>query len=211
MTATEKNRKIAQGIRVLRRQELEEYLYDSEVLRTYIHTEGCEKNVMAKVLDERESLLNRQAGPGNVKDVSRDLLKKIREITGLSNLGNKREGFASQYLVPAPRTTPEVYGELRDDVFSSSRRRMVRPQGHACGRITMTGFRDGGGRTVMIGNVNRNDQEARGHRGKAGTDQNQLAHQMKGRCCGLVYGTNGSDVFQRKCPERQGGAAGIAL
>ena len=39
----------------------------------------------------------------------------------------------------------------------------------------MTGFRDGGGRTTRVGYVNRNDQEYRGHRGRARTDNNGLS------------------------------------
>ena len=53
---------IAQGIRVLRRRELEEYLYDPEVLRTFLQTECCEESVVETVLSKREALVNGQAG-----------------------------------------------------------------------------------------------------------------------------------------------------
>ena len=119
MTDEERTRKISQGIRVLRRRELEEYLYDAEVLRTFLETAGC-GDAVAEVLDERDSLLNRQVGPANVKDVSQELFAKIRDATGLPNLGNKREEFASQFLVPALRATSCVYGELREDVFGDA-------------------------------------------------------------------------------------------
>ena len=75
----------------------------------------------------------------------------------------------------------------------------------------MTGFRDGGARTTRVGYVNRNNQECGGHRGRAGTDHNQMAYRMECLHCGHVYGANGSDVFQRKCPGCQGGEAGIAF
>ena len=120
MTDGERARKIADGTRVLCRRELEEYLYDPAVLRTFLETAGCGEAVVAEVLEERESLVNGQAGPANVKDVSRDLFAKIREATGLANLGNKRDEFASQFLVPALRATPCVYGELREDVFGDA-------------------------------------------------------------------------------------------
>ena len=119
MTDGERTRKIGQGIRVLRRRELEEYLYDAEVLRTFLETAGCEDTV-AEVLDERDSLLNLQEGPANVKDVSQELFAKIRDATGLPNLGNKREEFATQFLVPALRATSCVYQELREDVFGDA-------------------------------------------------------------------------------------------
>ena len=116
MTAEERSRKIAQGIRVLRRRELEEYLYDPEVLRTFLQTVGKE-SVVGQVLSERESLVNGQPGPTNIKDVSRQLFTEIRNATGLANLGNNREQFAAQFLLPALRETHMVYEELREDVF----------------------------------------------------------------------------------------------
>ena len=51
MTTTERDRNIVQGVRVLRRRELEEYLYDPEVLRTFLEKAGC-GDVVVKVLNE---------------------------------------------------------------------------------------------------------------------------------------------------------------
>lgn len=99
MTDGARAKKIADGTRVLRRRELEEYLYDPAVLRTFLATAGCGEAVIAEVLDEREALVDGQSGPVNIKDVTRELFAKIRESTGLANLGNKRDEFASQFLV----------------------------------------------------------------------------------------------------------------
>ena len=71
------------------------------------------------VVSKRESLLIGQPGAKNIKDVSRDLFAAIRSDTGLPNLGNNREEFASQFLVPALGKTLVVYQELREDVFGS--------------------------------------------------------------------------------------------
>ena len=119
MTDGERAQKIDQGIRVLRRREIEEYLYDPAVLRTFLHTEGCREAAVEKVLNERESLVSGQAGPNNIKDVSRDLFAMIRRVTELSNLGNSREEFACEFLVPALGKTPGVYDKLGEDVFGS--------------------------------------------------------------------------------------------
>ena len=73
----------------------------------------------------------------------------------------------------------------------------------------MAAFRDGGGNTTRVGYVNDNRQRCLGHRGRDGNDHLQKAYKMECLCCGHVYGANGSDVFQRKCPECQGGRAGI--
>ena len=72
-------------------------------------------------------------------------------------------------------------------------------------------YQGGRGDSTRIGYVNRNDQLCTGHRGVRGTDHEQLAYRLLclGAACGHVYGANGSDVFQRKCPECQGGAPGI--
>ena len=117
MTEGAREQKIEQGIRVLRHRELEDYLYAPAVLRTFLKTSGCKEEVIEDVLNERTSLLNGQEGPLNVKDVSRKLFKKIHDATKLPNLGNTREEFALQHLVPALRETPDVYRELREDVF----------------------------------------------------------------------------------------------
>ena len=117
MTEGERAQMITSGVRVLRRRELEEYLYDPTVLRTFLSERGCEEAVVETVLKKRESLVNGQDGPQNLKDVSRDLFQSIRGTTGLPNLGNNREEFAVEFLVPALCKTPAVYEELREDVF----------------------------------------------------------------------------------------------
>ena len=59
-------------------------------------------------------------GPTNVKDVAQELFAKIRDETELPNLGNKRQEFEIQFLIPGLRATPSVYGELREDVFGNN-------------------------------------------------------------------------------------------
>jgi hypothetical protein len=70
-------------------------------------------------------------------------------------------------------------------------------------------FRDGDGSTVKKGRVNKNDQRCRGTLDVPGTDKNAFAYKMECTLCGFVYGTNSGDVFERKCPNCQGGAPGI--
>ena len=120
MTDEERSKKIAQGNRVLRRRELEEYLYDPEVLRTFLQTAGCAEPIVETVLDRRQSLVNGQQGPMNIKDVSRDIFDAIRSATALPNLGNNRQQFESQFLVPALCKTQVVYQGLQEDVFGTA-------------------------------------------------------------------------------------------
>lgn len=75
----------------------------------------------------------------------------------------------------------------------------------------MATFSNGSTETTQIGYVNRNNQRCCGHAGKRGTDHLQLAYKMEclNRDCGHIYWANGSDVFQRRCPECQGGTIGL--
>jgi len=72
-------------------------------------------------------------------------------------------------------------------------------------------WRSGSTPTTEIGYRNRNNQKNYGTRGKPGSDHLQYAYKLE--CgmpgCGHVYGANGTDIFQRKCPNCQGGSEGI--
>ena len=70
-------------------------------------------------------------------------------------------------------------------------------------------FYSGNTKTTEIGYINENKQENCGHRNLPGTDHNQLSYKIKCLLCGHIYGANGSDIFQRKCPSCQDGAEGI--
>lgn len=70
-------------------------------------------------------------------------------------------------------------------------------------------WQDGSGETVEIGYLNPNGQQCCGHCGVPGTDHGQYAYKTECTNCGYVYGTNGSDMHERLCPECQNGAPGI--
>ena len=70
-------------------------------------------------------------------------------------------------------------------------------------------YRSGGTGTTQIGYQNRNDQRCDGHRGMPGNDHGQKAYRLTCLKCGNEYGANGTDIFQRRCPNCQGGEAGI--
>lgn len=117
MTEEARKQDFERGIHVLRRREIENYLYDPEVLRTFL----VEKNMGSKVTSVQEyqkCLLECKAvAVADVKKVSRDLFDYIKNSTGLSNLGNTRKEFAIQHLTKALKQTPCVYQELCEDVF----------------------------------------------------------------------------------------------
>jgi hypothetical protein len=70
-------------------------------------------------------------------------------------------------------------------------------------------WQDGKGETTEIGYLNRHGQQCCGHCGVPGTDHEQYAYKIECTICGYVYGANGSDIHERRCPKCQGGAPGI--
>lgn len=70
-------------------------------------------------------------------------------------------------------------------------------------------FRSGDSPTTQIGFLNSNNQRCHGTMGVKGTDHLQYAYRMECLLCGHVYGANGSDIAERKCPECQHGEPGI--
>lgn len=65
--------------------------------------------------------------------------------------------------------------------------------------------------TTETGFVNTNGQVTIRNTGLPGTDHNQYVYQIGCSLCGEIYGANGSDVHERKCPACQGGRPGIPL
>jgi hypothetical protein len=64
-----------------------------------------------------------------------------------------------------------------------------------------------------IGDVNRNGQKLICKTNHPGTDYNKyvwIVYCTKPDC-NLLYGVNGADFFERKCPNCQGGAPGLHL
>ena len=119
MTCEARKEKIREGIRVLGRRELENFLYDPEVLKTFLKMnskEECAESILKK---HGAWLLSGSpmAEANLTKDRTRKLFEFIKRSTKLNNLGNKRDEFALYHLVPALRQTRDVYQELRADVF----------------------------------------------------------------------------------------------
>ena len=108
MTDEERSKTIAQGIRVLRRRELEEYLYDPEVLRTFFRKEGCEESVVNVVLGKRASLIAGQTGPKNIKDVSRQLVCGDSRHYGVAE--PREQPGAVRFAVPAASPSTDSHG-----------------------------------------------------------------------------------------------------
>lgn len=66
-------------------------------------------------------------------------------------------------------------------------------------------------KTTEPGFVNTLGQVTIRNTGNLGTDHNQYVYQLACSHCGAVYGANGSDIHERKCPFCQGGRPGLRL
>lgn len=74
------------------------------------------------------------------------------------------------------------------------------------------GSADGPARTTtQPGFINMNDQITIRNTGSEGTDHNQYIYQLACSLCGYVYGANGRDIHERKCPRCQDGLPGLPL
>jgi anaerobic ribonucleoside-triphosphate reductase len=65
-------------------------------------------------------------------------------------------------------------------------------------------------RTTQPGYVNRNGQITVCNTDQPGNDHLQYTYQLACSHCGHNYGSNGSDIFERKCPKCQAGKPGLA-
>jgi len=65
------------------------------------------------------------------------------------------------------------------------------------------------GYTTKEGFENRHGQVNLGCTGEPGTDHCQYIYRLRCKHCGTVYGANGADIFQRRCPNCQDGASGL--
>ena len=70
-------------------------------------------------------------------------------------------------------------------------------------------FKSGKSKTTQIGYENRKDQRNLGTQEIKGTDYGQFSYKLKCLKCGNEYGSNGTDIFERKCPACQNGRPGI--
>jgi PHP family Zn ribbon phosphoesterase len=59
------------------------------------------------------------------------------------------------------------------------------------------------------GFVNRNGQVVIRNTGAPGNDHGQKVYQIGCSKCGEVYGANGTDIFERKCPKCGSGMPGF--
>ena len=65
--------------------------------------------------------------------------------------------------------------------------------------------------TTLPGFINPHGQITIRNTGVSGTDKNQYIYQLACSICGHIYGANGSDIHERKCPVCQDGRKGFQI
>ena len=108
------------GTCVLPLRDLENYLWDDEILKKLCMSAG-KPELEAQVLEAMQTALTASRGRGkptdDVKAASCDAYVNIKQLLGLLQCGNLPCAFARDTL--APLITPEtrVYSQLRDAIF----------------------------------------------------------------------------------------------
>ncbi len=100
------------NLRVLSRRELENYLYDPEVILTFFKTHG-HTDIPANI----RQLLVDDPITGDIKQISFQVLNATKAAIPSQFLGNNRQQFELSHLVPALMNTQSILGELEHDVF----------------------------------------------------------------------------------------------
>lgn len=99
-------------IRILRRRELENYLYDSSVLLNFFENHGL------KGLPESIVALLRDPIKGDTRYMRQRILAEARRLLPDRRLGRTSREFEFVHLVPALRSSEKVYQILKDDIFA---------------------------------------------------------------------------------------------
>ena len=99
-------------LRVLRRRELENYLYDSAVLQTFF-----EKHGLTGLPQSIEALLV-DSMTGDARYTRQQILAEAKKSLPEDRLGRRSREFELSHLAPALRDTQSVYQELEEDIFT---------------------------------------------------------------------------------------------
>ena len=98
-------------LRILRRRELENYLYDSAVLQAFFAGYG-----FASLPNAIQTLLV-DATTGDARHARQSILVEARRLLPGEPLGRDSREFELSHLVPALRATESVYRELEEAIF----------------------------------------------------------------------------------------------
>lgn len=112
----------SKGIRVLRRRDLENYLWDDEVLAKLCSVNG-HPTLATQVISKKQDLLNQAQANGissdDVKRISGQLYNEVKRVLNLAGCGSNATAFARDTLALLLTPDTSVYRELEEDIFGS--------------------------------------------------------------------------------------------
>lgn len=110
----------ARGTRVLSLRDLENYLWDNEVLSKLCSVRSQPERI-AEILRAKADALAASIARGNppddYKSMSGDLYTKIKRTLGLTGVGNNAQAFCVNTLAPLITPNMSIYNKLKTDVF----------------------------------------------------------------------------------------------
>ena len=107
---------VGASMRVLGRREIENYLWDKDVVRKALHNFGTNHDIIENLLKEYP-FQNPKVDDLKAGNLLQDFFEKIRRADGISQPGRNHKEFAFSHLAQALRETEAVFQELRDEVF----------------------------------------------------------------------------------------------
>lgn len=105
------------GINVLRRRNIESYLFDDEVLTALTNKAGQPEKATALIEEKTNILLQRKKANDDIKPIRGLIYNKCKDMLGLTECGNNSEAFMRDTLAPLVCPEMKVYKELKEDIF----------------------------------------------------------------------------------------------
>ena len=107
------------GVRILNRTKLEDYLLDDEVLSALSNQHASGDGIKAKeLLDLKARKLTEKHG--DAKAIVEDVRKWVIGSLGVGDAGDNRDSFLRDTVAPLIKPSMRVYAELERDIFSTS-------------------------------------------------------------------------------------------
>lgn len=110
---------VAQGGRVLALRDLENYLWDDEVLGKLCHVNQHDE-MLPQLLATKTQLMVGVIPPDDVKSIAGPLYNAVKSTLSLTRCGNTYETFARDTLAPLIEPGMSVYAKLKKDIFGLS-------------------------------------------------------------------------------------------
>ena len=104
-------------IRILSRRSIENYLWDPDVLRTFLTSKKCNNIIVEEIINEWNNMISGNLEIAEIKKSVGKIYRTIRTKSNLPQLDNTYKDFAKYSLTNALQDTPSVYKQLRNDIF----------------------------------------------------------------------------------------------